>query len=81
MWYKLGHLWDGNKRQINLTREKHREHENKRYKKSEVKKRKKLYYRVNKTKILPRMKFYQQRSEIREKRKKYSKIYYKMHKT
>lgn len=81
MWYKLGHLWDGNKKQISLTKEKHREHSNRWYKKPEVKRIKKLYYLANKTEILSRIKNYQQKPEIREKRRKYSKIYYKTHKT
>ena len=77
MWYKLGHLYEGNKARIELAKKKKRISNNSWYRNPEVRVRKREYYLVHREKILEQRKIYQQKPEVKEGRKKYMKEYSK----
>jgi hypothetical protein len=77
MWYKLGHLYKGNKTKIDLVLERKRQDNRRLYQKLETKQQKRNYYLKNREKILKQRKDYNKKPGIRKKRKIYMREYNK----
>lgn len=79
MHYKLGHLWNGNRRRIESAREVHRRDYNRWYQQPKIKERKRIYYQRNRNKILRQRKKHYQRIKETEKYKRYIRQYSKQY--
>ncbi len=77
MWYKLGHLFEGNQDRIKRAKNDKREDSRRCYQKLETRLKKRKYYLKNKSKILKQVREYQAKSGVNKRIKKYMKEYAK----